>query len=184
MYKNNELGRTMIEILLVISLLGILSISLVGAINSVYSRYKLSRVGEQIREISKVIHDRYMSQGHYLNVDVEELIKESIAPKDMVLTKDTLRHAFGGGVNVTSARNTFSIRFLSLNYKACTDLALLNWMVNDSSYLVRLSINDVKYSWQDDNKVVSNKKYLPITVDEAASECKNNSNNTLLWEFD
>lgn len=81
--SDGEKGATMVEIIMILGILGALSVSIATLVNSMYDRYRVSRVCGQIEEFKKLINNRYIADGRYSNVSVATVIEEGIAPKDM-----------------------------------------------------------------------------------------------------
>ena len=93
--SDGEKGATMVEIIMILGILGALSVSIATLVNSMYDRYRVSRVCGQIEEFKKLINNRYIADGRYSNVSVATVIEEGIAPKDMVSGKK-LYHSYNG----------------------------------------------------------------------------------------
>ncbi len=60
MTRNNEFGRSMIEILGVLAIIGMVTMSISKLIGSMHDRYKVSQVTQQITDLRKNISNRYM----------------------------------------------------------------------------------------------------------------------------
>lgn len=88
--SDGEKGATMVEIIMILGILGALSVSIATLVNSMYDRYRVSRVCGQIEEFKKLINNRYIADGRYSNVSVATVIEEGIAPKDMVSGKSCI----------------------------------------------------------------------------------------------
>ena len=58
MINLSQSGRTMIEVLAVLSLIGILVSSILGMINSMYDKFKSSEILSEIRDHRKGINGR------------------------------------------------------------------------------------------------------------------------------
>lgn len=184
MHKNNNSGRTMIETIMFLSIIAVLAVGVISVANNVLGRIKLSRVGEQIIELSKNISTRYMSVARYTNLKTSTLIEEKIAPKDMIQGDNLLVHAYDGLVTVRGERNTFTVTFNNLPYNACFELCLLNWTMNDITGLLSISVNEDKYVWLDALQVTNNQFPLPISVIDAGVSCNNTKQNVIVWEFE
>ncbi|MDR1694059.1 MAG: hypothetical protein LBR70_02555 [Lactobacillaceae bacterium] len=183
MKKNNELGRTMIETVLYLSIIAVLAVGLIQIVNSMHDKFKLSKVGEQISMISKGITARYMSAGRYTSLDVEKLVDEKVIPQNMSQGGDVLYHAYGGRVRIKGEKNVYLVTFNNIPLAPCIELALLNWTINDATSLVSLTINNDKYIWIDKSSAVSSKA-LPVSVTDASESCETGEDNTIIWEFE
>lgn len=175
----DERGATLIEILMVLGIVGAFSVSIATLINSMYDRYRVSRVGGQIAELKKVINNRYIADGRYNNVSVSTLINEGIAPKDMV-SNNKLFHAYSGEVRVVGNTDNFEIAFTNLPHKICVELGIIDWVVDNSSDLVSMSINGNGFNWP---WVAVANKTLPAQMADVAAACKEGDGNTIKWNF-
>lgn len=178
--RTNEKGHTMLEIILILGFLGAMSVSIASLVTSMYDKYRLSRIGQQVEELKKVINNRYVADGNYKKLSVSSLISERVAPKDMIQGEDALHHVFRGEVRLAGGEETFDIRFMSLPYKACLELAIMTWTVDNTSDLVTLKINDTVYKWP---WVATGTKTLPVEMSEAAAACQDSDENQINWEF-
>lgn len=206
MYKNDEKGRSLIEALLLLGIIGVLGFVSIQIISAALDKHRISRIGDQISSLSKTITVRYMSKGHYDDLDIEILEKEHLIPRDMPVIgtgeNAILRHAFGGDVEIKGSGKTFQIAFLGLSKTACVELSMLNWTVNDTTNLVSINIknaNNIEFSkdagedvmlpgdnyvWADRLTPLNGAFPLPITVNNAYASCKGDNSNILVWTFE
>ena len=63
MTRNNEFGRSMIEILGVLAIIGMVTMSISKLIGSMHDRYKVSRVTQQITDLRKNISNVMLPMG-------------------------------------------------------------------------------------------------------------------------
>ena len=175
----SEKGATMVEIIMILGILGALSVSIATLVNSMYDRYRVSRVCGQIEEFKKLISNRYIADGRYSNVSVATVIEEGIAPKDMVSGKK-LYHSYNGEVTVKGAADSYEITFADLPQKVCVELGILNWTVDNSSDLVSMNINGKSFKWP---WVAGSGNKLPAQMSDVAAACKDGDENVVKWNF-
>lgn len=197
MMKTAQNGSSMVEMMGVIALIAILSISVIKLIGTATSRYKLNVVVEQIRELHKNISAYYSTKGAYpafTDVVIKELIKEKVIPAGVVSGATTMHNTFRGeikldAVNSIMQGNTatpvtdniyFQVTFEGLTKGACVELGMMNWMFNGSSDLVNLKINDSIYQWPFGSKVAA-ASALPMDTSRAMTVCEDSNENKIVW---
>ena len=193
MNKGSQLGRTMIEMLAVMSVLGMFTASVYTLIGSMTDKYKSSIILTQVRDIRKAISHRYAALGVYTGLTSDILAKERLLSSNM-LHNGKIYHAFRSEVTLAVANTggtgrSFKITFPGLRFQNCVDMALIDWSTDSTAILVGIKINSNTFTWQL-NKVGADGKLqppsatsLPLTLAKAASACKEGNNNTITWEF-
>ncbi len=179
MKESNERGYTMTEVIGVLSIVGILIVSMSMLVNGMFIKYKSNRVQDQIVSLQKVINQRFVADGNYRNAKNSQLIKEDVVPRDMVY-RDDIVQTFGA-VKVSPGNITFKIEFSELPRMACINLAIMSWVSQDTSDLVSVTVNKDKYEWPKNAK--SEDYSMPITTIQAAKSCKRGDENVIEWEF-
>ena len=200
--KNNQRGSSMVEMVLVIGFIGVLGIGIMKAISSVYSKYQANAIIWEIRQLHKNISAYFSSGGYYdeLNLynavdkmkNVDELVKKKIIPNEFV-SGGQIVHSSGGIVTMKAISTLsanyrcvkdcieYEINFANVPTRECIDLAMLNWLYNDSSTVIAIRINNfafVEWSYLDK---VAGKEYLPMTPPMALKMCNKATNNITWW---
>ena len=152
MNNKSQSGRTMVEVLAVLSILGVLFTSVMMIVNSIYDKFKSSNIVTQIRDLRKGINNRYAALGIYTGLSSKILIDERLVPAQMVHGQKLL-HSYQGEVNFAVGNTggtgrSYKISFPSLPYKNCVELATINWEVEASATLVSIDINKTTFTWQ------------------------------------
>ena len=115
--NSHQKGRTMIEAILVLALVAVVISGFIKVVGSAFSKYKISRVVQQLYELQKGINERFAIVGNYDLLDttvhseetiakflegttVAGQINNRIAPTDMSVSGGFLRHKYGGIVKV------------------------------------------------------------------------------------
>lgn len=179
MTHSNEQGYTLTEVIGVLSIVGVLSVSMSMLVNSMFTRYKTNRIQDQIVSLQKLINQRFVADGNYRSATKQQLIKDGVIPKDMI-NGNQIVHAFGEA-DVTPGYLTFKITFSELPQTACINLGIMSWIVQDTSDLVSIKINSDKFRWP--GAGVNQTSTLPVTTAMAAKSCKRGSDNVIEWEF-
>lgn len=194
MMRANQKGRTMIEVIAVLSILGVLTANIAGMVMSMFQQYKYSIIQNQIRDLRKSVNARYAARGSYTGLNIKTLIDERLVPYNMV-NGNKLRQPFGGDVTLSSADyggrdRSYTITFTKVPERACVELSTLNWQIDNTSTLVSLDINATKFVWpinrigsgdSVDHEQIANA--LPVTSQKVFGLCTKKEDNTLIWEF-
>lgn len=153
----NQDGRSMIEMLGVLAIIGVLSVGGIAGYTKAMLHYKVNKTIEQITHMAAAIKTSYMNQkeatwneewsennGKYINLDIPTAIAIGVAPDEMV-DGNTLKNAFGGSVNISPVYtfqgyeengdgfiydkfgSGFSIRYDGVPKEACVALTTRNW---------------------------------------------------------
>ena len=150
--KNNQSGRTMLEAMLVISIIVALSAGLAKIINAGVNRYRISSTTSQLFDMRKAIKARYMAIGNYSNLDGTDT---NTLITDKIISRAMGARAGNGVVNVygnvlinvgldtdnreVDIRNAYSLdaaapddRYFSITYTdlprdACVALLNIDW---------------------------------------------------------
>lgn len=175
--RNNEKGATMVETIMVLGVLGCMAVGAAVLANSMYDKYRLSRVSQQVVDLKKVIAARYVADGNFTDLKASSLISEKIAPNDMVDGTAALRNAYSGVVTVKGTATTYEITFSALPMRACLEMGIMDWMVDNTSDLVSMKINDTTFKWP----WLSSTNTLPAQMPDVSKACKDNSK--IVWTF-
>ena len=104
MNKGSQLGRTMIEMLAVMSVLGMFTASVYTLIGSMTDKYKSSIILTQVRDIRKAISHRYAALGVYTGLTSDILAKERLLSSNM-LHNGKIYHAQKCSLKLLNANN-------------------------------------------------------------------------------
>ncbi len=135
--RTNELGRSMIEMLGVLAIVGILSVGGIVGYSKAMLKYKQDKLMSELSQLIVNIRVLYTYQHKYTGIDSKLLIGSGAVPAEMV-DKDAssemiIRHAFGGDVVVYPSNGAaggdtaFEIYAKGLNKQACLILATMDW---------------------------------------------------------
>lgn len=175
--KINQSGRSMIEMLGVLAIIGVLSVGGIQGYTKAMAKYKLTKVQDQIMMIVMNVRAAYATQPSYGGLSNLTSIQYNITPNEMVVKgttndSESLFSAFGGQVAIRSGPHSdthFSIKLWELGKEACRLLATSDWGADG---LVSMDLNGIEY----------NLGSLPLSLGVAASGC-NHESNYIMWEF-
>lgn len=151
MIQTNENGRTMLEMLGVLSIIGIISISGLNIIAKTQHEQKvttlisdISQVANQARKLSCQYDDGYGDGSAEGNYSVF-LYYSKAYPRDWTYTKSGSAGYFTGVMDTkyvfTGNDEKFTMDISSLDEEICMKLATFNWGSAQSSGLLEISIN-------------------------------------------
>ena len=203
--KNNEQGRSMVEMLGVLAIIGVLSIGGIAGYSKAMNKYKVNKVTDQVTQIvagTRALfagHRTYAALGSSNNVTL--ITKAHLFPDDLITTSSgsaaVADNIFHGSVTLkvsdkkTSNDNkAFVITYTNIPQEACVDLATQDWGAGTSSGMVAISINDssidstyTSSSGSAKIAVPGSSNPVPMKVSSAVSACSNAQNNTIYWKF-
>ncbi len=211
--KNNQFGATMIEAIGVLGIISMLTVSVISLIGNIFAMFNQAIIVNQVKDLQKVITERYRFDGNYSRLlegrTSEEiaafLCKEKMAPFQMCAGDGLLRHKGGGAVwvmpvenyddegNSFNDYNKYVLMFWGLSNKVCTDAAQINWYSQKKSDIYRMRINPdtekqlIVNAPLTDGAVSEeegeNVATFPVPVAKVYNACSNGDDNQIEWIF-
>ena len=102
-YKENQNGRSMVEMLGVLAIIGVLSVGGISGYSKAMAKFKLTKAQDQISMLLMNIRTAFATSPNYAGLNNCAAIQYNIAPGDMVpnVNGTAINHAFGGAVNIS-----------------------------------------------------------------------------------
>lgn len=188
-------GRSMIEMLGVLAIIGVLSIGGIAGYSKAMTKYRINKTADQISQLAQNIRTLYASQKSYNTLSANVIKKAHLAPEDMYdsTSGTSLYHPFGGSVTVgfsgknsTGDKKAFLIELQGVPQEACVELLSQDWGVGASSGLIAVGgvWNDGPYlatygCSSGTSYVCPSSGVMPI--DKAISICTNSP--YMQWKF-
>ena len=149
--QTNPIGRSMIEMLGVLAIIGVLSVGGIAGYSKAMTKFKINKTIQQITEIITNIQTLYMHQKDFNGLSIVTAVQTGIVPDDLKTSVDRygitrITNAFGSPVEIssnyyyTNERDKFVIRFLNVTKEGCIALATADWGNSVSSGLVAIGI--------------------------------------------
>lgn len=127
LYKNEQSGRSMIEMLGVLAIIGVLSVGGISGYSKAMGKFKLTKAQDQISMLLMNIRTVYATSPDYTNLSNANAIAYNIVPADMV-SGANIYNAFGGAVTLGLVGTTqFTIKFEGLAPETCRSLISSDW---------------------------------------------------------
>ena len=199
--SNNNFGRSMIEMIGVLVIIGALSAGGIAGYTKALHQNKVNKSIEQIGVISGHLSTIGANGGFYTGMSNKSAIKLKAVLPEMNPSGTSLKNPFGGDVDISSAKllnnggndQAYSIKYSGLDKQACLALATNDWGSAKNSSFIGIvagpsaSLNtDSLYLKCPGKKATltsvvgcNNGKTLgiPIPVNEAATICSTCGNN-------
>lgn len=186
-------GRSMIEMLGVLAIIGVLSIGGIAGYSKAMNKYRINKTADQITRLAQNIRTLYASQKNYSTLSETVVKKAHLAPEEMYETTDSVSFydPYGNAVNlhptgkVTGNDNkAFSIALYGLPQEACIELMTMDWGQGASSGLIVYG----KDHWSGYYGCSGNSNYTCpsdgiMPVDKAISVCAGSDSNYIGWKF-
>ena len=146
----NQSGRSMIEMLGVLAIIGVLSVGGIAGYSKAMMKFKINKTIDQISQIVANTRTLYARQKNYGNLSGKILYKANLAPKEMFDDGSgsySMTNPFGGHVTVKAAtknksaydNKAFIVSFYDIPEEACIELATQDWGSDTSSGLIAIS---------------------------------------------
>ena len=200
-YKNEQSGRSMVEMLGVLAIIGVLSIGGISGYSKAMAKYRVNKTLDQISMLVMNIRALYASSINYSGLNNQIAIQMGIIPKDMMAvgtteaTGSSIINAYQGGVfikagNTGGTDRSFTVQYSGLTREACVAIATADWGSQAGSGLVKISVGASTAPATQTTEVTGfagtyDIASLPVTLAQAAANCKNasTSGNPVQWEY-
>lgn len=204
-------GRSMIEMLGVLAIIGVLSVGGVAGYSKAMSRYKVNKTTEEVMLIANSIRSIYANKKNYKTIDCYNnlatgsfegggcaLLKEVLYPEGMWNDDTGISNLFGGTIQVgafgrkkSEDKKAFIVLLNKLQQNDCINLATIDW--GSASGLIAVGVNkDTIPVYEGDCSSTSSNGValacvrdggVPMSVGAAALACKSNKTNFIQIKF-
>ena len=184
MTKNNETGRSMIEMLGVLAIVGVLSVGGIAGYSKAMEKMKINRHLSHITEIVNAVQTTYISQKNYSGLNCQIAHDVGIIPDEMWNNEASdCYNEWGDNINVDGVHSVghwgdyFYIqeRDWSFSTADCVEIITKDWnVVKGKNSVVEICNDDGCFDW-----------VSPVSIAEATSVCaKAIDNKELVLFFD
>jgi len=183
-YKSQQSGRSMVEMLGVLAIIGVLSVGGIAGYSKAMAKFKISKAMDQISMLVANIRTLYSGQRSYAGLDNTAANNFGVVPSEMSggAGTATITSAFGANVVVQAAAGNnlqFSVQFQGLGREACVSLATADWGSGSGSGLVSVAPSATAAAGQ-----AFSGSNLPVTLANAANNCGcNDSSCSITWTY-
>ena len=144
----NESGRSMIEMLGVLAIIGVLSVGGIAGYTKAMNKYRTNKVVDQVTMIVTNIRTLYAMQRNYNGLNESNAIEMGVIPDELGTTATDLAsgNPYAGGVFITASDSAatngtdkaFDVAFTGLSKEACVALATGDWGSGHSAGLIAI----------------------------------------------
>ena len=148
MKYTNENGRSMVEMLGVLAIIGVLSVGGIAGYSKAMNKYKINKTTDQVSMLVANIRTIFSAQGDYEGLTNLTAKKFGVVPNDMYssTSNSTITNAFGGAVTIAAApgrastdKEAFSITYAGISSEACVTIATGDWGSGQASGLIAVA---------------------------------------------
>lgn len=196
LYKNEQSGRSMVEMLGVLAIIGVLSIGGISGYSKAMAKYRVNKTLDQISMLVMNIRSLFSASYSYTGLNGEVATQMGIIPGDMQDKSSTgaIINAYQGSVFLDvgdegGTDRSFIVQYTGLTSEACVAIATADWGSQAGSGLVSIKVSegatDKRTRVQEPGKEFTVDD-MPVPISEAAKACKNSSDdigNVIQWEY-
>ncbi len=200
--KNNQTGRSMVEMLGVLAIIGVLSAGGLAGYSKAMFKHKLNSTMDQITMLVTNIRTMYGAQGNYYGL-AEDAIKLGIVPAVMGSAMGSLTNPFKGDVTIHEAMATdattdsgskvagstaFILTYTGLPIEACIALATSDFGSGaGSGFIGVVAANGDSAATAKTKKVGDSTEGTAYAMNAAITACRGESNtkdvSSVSWKF-
>ena len=198
--RNNEQGRSMIEMLGVLAIVGVLSVGGIAGYSKAMNKFKANKLIDQVTMTSTNVKTVFSGQRDYNGLNLSIAAKVGALPAEMyksneisALTSANVLHAFGGGVALTvgdlnAAGDNLAYLMTIKDVPADACIAVLTTDFG-SDATVAYGVADVSAVYSSANgtadiAVPGDSTYpMPFSVVNAQLACDQGANNVIYFKF-
>ena len=139
----NQSGRSMVEMLGVLAIVGVLSVGAIAGYSKAMMKHKINKTLDEISNI--VANVRTVFNGKYEGLDSrtnpDTLKGLNIIPENMWQETEIV-NSFGGNIILSGTDGYFSLQYTGLSSDVCTNLAIQSWS-SDGGFLTIGACNSI-----------------------------------------
>ena len=201
--RNNEQGRSMIEMLGVLAIVGVLSVGGIAGYSKAMNKFKTNKAIDQVNMISTNIRTLFSSQRNYTGLNNKLAVKANLIPTEMYDTTQAspsaITNAFGGEVDVHAAATSsdttgaYVIYFAGVPATSCISFVTTDWGGDTGSGLMavaagasvaKTTLDASSLTAGDNLHVPGHTSYgIPYTIAQANSVCGGAGNKAIAWKY-
>lgn len=143
--KINESGRSMIEMLGVLAIIGVLSVGGIAGYSKAMGKHRVNKSIDQITQIVSATRSLFYGRKSYAELSDDLIERAHLFPDE--LGDGDMTNPFGGSVSLEPAERdgksnkAFAVEYNSIPEEFCIELATQDWGKGPRSGLVSILIN-------------------------------------------
>ena len=195
-YFSEQSGRSMVEMLGVLAIIGVLSVGGISGYSKAMAKYRVNKTLDQISMLVMNIRSMYSANTNYAGLGAKIAIQMGIIPNDMLMpgvkrsTASKIYNAYQGVVQLAAGganSQQFTVTYAGLPKEACVTIATADWGSQAGSGLLSIGLvaNGASKETPGSPKTSHTVDQLPLPLSTAAAECSsvNDAGNTIVWTY-
>jgi Tfp pilus assembly protein PilE len=191
----NESGRSMVEMLGVLAIIGVLSVGGIAGYSKAMNKYKINKTTDQVSMLVANIRTLFSTQGNYADLSNANAIKFGVVPNDMYDSDGNITNAFNGTVFIapskarsttegatsgdTAGNEAFIIEYNGLSAEACVTIATGDWGSGQASGLIGIAALGYTSNTTETQISHAGTMLADITVENTAGASADKSNGVI-----
>ena len=188
LYKSEQSGRSMVEMLGVLAIIGVLSVGGIAGYSKAMAKFKTSKALDQVSITVANVRTLYSGQPNYSGLTTAIAIQMGAIGAEMLsgqspTSASTAYNAFNGSVTISATtvsgrKNAgFELVFSGLSKEACVQMASSDWGSGSGSGLVSVQAGAATAG-------TTAAGTLPLNLATAASGCNSEGDtNKVTWVY-
>lgn len=188
LYKSEQSGRSMVEMLGVLAIIGVLSVGGIAGYSKAMAKFKTSKALDQVSTTVANVRTLYSGQPNYSGLTTAIAIQMGAIGAEMLsgqspTSASTAYNAFNGSVTISATtvsgrKNAgFELVFSGLSKEACVQMASSDWGSGSGSGLVSVQAGAATAGTTAEGT-------LPLNLATAASGCNSEGDtNKVTWVY-
>lgn len=198
--KNEQTGRSMVEMLGVLAIIGVLSVGGIAGYSKAMTKFKITKTMDQVSMTVANIRTLYSGQRNYNGLATANALDMGVVPAEMEgATANTLVNAFQGAVTIGTVNynnqnaSAFRISYENMGQEACVQLITSDWGSGASSGFIGIQVSAAAPQGQNapqfgnaaaKGAAAWDNMHLPVTPSDAATTCATDSGyTTITWYY-
>lgn len=198
--KNEQTGRSMVEMLGVLAIIGVLSVGGIAGYSKAMTKFKITKTMDQVSMTVANIRTLYSGQRNYNGLATANALDMGVVPAEMEgAAANTLVNAFQGAVTIGTINynnqnaSAFRISYENMGQEACVQLITSDWGSGASSGFIGIQVSAVAPAGQNapqfgnaaaKGAAAWDNMHLPVTPSDAATTCATDSGyTTITWYY-
>ena len=138
--KKSQNGRSMIEMLGVLAIIGVLSVGGIAGYSKAMQKYRINKTIDQITQLVNGVRTLYSGQKSYTGIDTNVLRKAKILPESAFedSTSNNATNPFGSRLEILGFGKFVNVAYYGVPDDACIELMSQDW--GDSEGLIAVGI--------------------------------------------
>lgn len=196
-FKSEQSGRSMVEMLGVLAIIGVLSVGGIAGYSKAMAKFKLTKAMDQVSTTVTNIRTLYSGQPNYDGLTTTTAIRMGAVGAEMLngvanTTATAAYNAFNGRVFIAAATGgqSFIVAFAGLGKEACVSLGTADWGSGSGSGLISVGVagtsptSDVTTMISGSGVGTTASATLPLKLSTAATQCSGTGDvNAVYWNY-